>query len=388
MKWISFVAAASFTFSALAGQCIPPHEYFPMEGAWVPRDDNGNVVLGMYSRISPDGRYVLRSFSGKGLSSVTIMELTKKNGKNGVKAYQTPMKNEAFPVQGSWRYLIDVGGEHYKMTDLLSQQKKAKKQFTGGISGFYTVAAELPGGTLASHRIRSLAWPSENSENAGVGVLSNKIITASIDKNGNAEKIDSSKTFYMCSNLHGTDGNVMSLPMISPDGSEFASMPQNPKDDVSLRLYRFGADNKDCEKVEDLKVIGAKVIFSYPQDKMVMFYSGGTYSNHGNGVYFYHREAKTIFSLNDSGRKVRADAFPGFARDGRIVYGATWEECPENGKDCVERAGYVVSDPYQSEDMKEYKLANPEKAASFKECITEEEVASSVALQDQIWSYK
>lgn len=369
-----------------AATCVPPHEYFPFEGKWVSKNDNGDIVLGMYSRVSPDGKYVLRSFSGKGLSQVTLMELVR-GERNSVKPYETPMKNEAFPVQGTWRYLVDVNGDHYKLTDILKRQSDAKKQFKGGISGFYTVAAELSDGTPKNHKIRSLSWPTDNHDNQGVGVLSNRVITATLNSDGSAEKIDNGSTNYMCRNLSSTDGQIMSLPMISMDGSEFASMPQNPKNsDPSMRIYKFGSDNKTCEKKDDLKVVAAKVIFSRPELNAVLFYASGAMGSKGNGIYFFDRDVRQSFTLDDPERKVHADSYPGFTNDGRIVYGAYWEECGEKG--CVDKAGYVVSDPYQSSDIKEYRAANPEKGKKFKECVTDEDVKANSEAQEKIWSYK
>lgn len=383
-KLITFLSFLSLNVQA--ANCVPAHEYFPFEGPWVSKNDNGDVVLGMYSRVSPDGKYVLRSFSGKGLSQVTLMELVK-GEKNKVIPYQTPMSNEAFPVQGSWRYLVDVGGDHYKLSDIIKYQKKAKRQFKGGISGFYTVAAELTGGTAGRHKIRSLSWPSGNSDNQGVGVLSNRVITAGLDNSGEASMSDKGSTNYMCKNLRSTDGDVMSLPMISMDGSEFASMPQNPKNsEPSMRIYKFGEDDKSCLKTLDLRVMAAKIIFSRPELNAVLFYASGAMGNKGNGVYFYDRDVKKSFSLDDPERKVQADSYPGFTSDGRIVYGAFWQTC--TGSDCKEQAGYVVSDPYQSQDIIDFKTANVLAGKKFKECVTDEDVKLSLEAQASVWSYQ
>lgn len=374
------------SLNAYASNCVPAHEYYPFTGPWVSKNDNGEVVLGMYSRVSPDGKYVLRSFSGSGLSKVTLMELVK-GEKNKVIPYETPMSNEAFPVQGSWRYLVDIDGDHYKLSDIIKNQKKAKKQFKGGISGFYTVAAELNGGTTSSHKIRSLSWPSGNGDNQGVGVLTNRLISVSLDNSGFASLTDKGHTNYMCKNLRSTDGEVMSLPMISMDGSEFASMPQNPKNsEVSMRIYKFDQDEKSCLKVLDLEVVAAKIIFSQPELNAVLFYASGAMGDGGNGIYFYDRDIKKSFSLDDPDKKVHADSYPGFTRDGRIVYGAYWQSC--NGNECKDEAGYVVSDPYQSQGVIDFKNTNEEAGKKFKKCVTEDDVKLTSELQEKIWSYK
>ena len=373
----------------LWAECVPAHEYFPFNGSWVSRNDNGEVVLGMYARMSPDGKYVLRSFSGKGLTQVTLMELVKSsipNEENSVKPYETPLKNEAFPVQGSWRYIVDTNGEHYRIIDIIKNQKKAKPQFKGGITGFYTVAAELIGGRASSHQIRSLSWPSGTAENQGVGVLSNRVIEASLNKDGMASKTKNGTIEFMCKNLRSSDGDAMSLPMISMDGSEFASMPQNPRDgEASMRIYKFSSDQKSCEKILDLELAVSKIIFSAPELNMVLFYASGAIGNRGNGVYFYDREVKKTFTLDDPNRNVHADSFPGFTKDGRIVYGAYWQDCL-NGK-CVEKAGYVVSDPYQSQDIKDYMSQIGESGKKFKNCITTDEVKKVSEEQAKVWTY-
>ena len=367
----------------ISAACVSPNEYYPFDPKWAPKNDSGEYVLGMYSRISPDGKYVLRSFSGKGLTEVTLMELKKdENGNNIVVPYNTPLKNEAFPVMGTWRYLVDIDGDHYKLSDMKKNQKNAKKQFSGGIRGFYTVAAELPGGNINEHQIRSLSWPNSNPDNQGVGQLSNQVIKAK--KNGeNYSKTDSSSIFYMCGNMKSSDGSIMSLPMLSPNGMEFASMPQSPKDNKpSMRIYSIGSDNKSCEKVDDLKLIVAKIIFSFPEtNKFALFYSSGNVTNKGNGVSFFDRTSKNIFSLSDPEKKVFADSYPGFTKDGRIVYGAKWEEC--NDKGCFDRAGYVVSDPYQSPDMMDFKKNSPDNAKHLKECITTDEVNAILSAQEK-----
>ncbi|MDO9184332.1 MAG: hypothetical protein Q7U04_18095 [Bacteriovorax sp.] len=379
----------SLVFSNLAfsetNSCVPKHQFFPFSGSWVSKNERGDIALGMYARVSPDGKYVLRSFSGEKLSQVTLMELVP--GKmNAVRPYETPLKNEAFPVQGSWRYLVDVSGEHYKLNDIIKYQKKAKKQFKGGIGGFYTVAAELPNGSAKLHQIRSLSWPNSDSDNMGQGVLTNKVITARLNSNATAELVSSTGINYMCSNIRSTDGSVMSLPMISPDGSEFSAMPQNPKDsDPSMRIYSFGKNNKDCTPVLDLKVMVAKIVFSSNEQKQILFYSSGSLTNKGNGIHFYDRNVNKMFTLDDAGKKIAADSYPGFTKDGRIVYGANWEEC--NDKDCRELGGYIVSDPYQSADIIDYKKDHPELAGKFKDCITNEDVVKVIEEQKLIWNY-
>jgi hypothetical protein len=44
-------------------------------------------------------------------------------------------------------------------------------------------------------------------------------------------------------------------------------------------------------------------------------------------------------------------AFPGLTRDGRVIYGATWQNCAQ--KPCQRRVGYIIADPYQLPQLRE-----------------------------------
>ena len=117
--------ATALTFSASAAmageggtQCIAPLTYLPLDGNAVGFDAQGVPALGTYERISPDGRFILRSYSGAKVGTVSLMELPA-SGDGLIRVYSTPFSNEAFPVQGTWRYLVDVNGDHYRFTDVL-----------------------------------------------------------------------------------------------------------------------------------------------------------------------------------------------------------------------------------------------------------------------------
>ena len=117
------------TASAKAGghtdvsACIDAVSYWPLDAAQVGEDDRGLPALGTYERVSPDGRFVLRSFSGARLGEVSLIELPLEP-QQVMRVYKTPLSNEAFPVQGSWRYLVDVDGRHFRFRDVLRKQQR------------------------------------------------------------------------------------------------------------------------------------------------------------------------------------------------------------------------------------------------------------------------
>lgn len=391
MKKLILASAALISVSGGASaKCISPHEYVPFIGEAARPGGNGQVALGMYSRISPDGRFVLRSFSGDHLSTVTLMELAKQtNGTKVAKAYETDLKNESFPVQGSWRFIVDVdGSSHYRVGDIVNRQKDAKRQFRGGISGFYATSAEMPGSTNEKIVLRSLSWPNDSNgtEGMGTGQLKNMLVTVKKNSDGSYDKTDSEGAFTMCNNLRTSDGWLYSLPMISADGTEFSAMPQKPADrKSSMRIYRFGANNKDCEKVDDLNVPASKAIFGFAQPGKkapLVFYSNSVVGNRPvTGIHLYDRDLKKTFFVGDTTKWVAPDAFPGMTKDGRIIYGAKWKDC----ETCAEKTGYVITDFYQSEDFKRFRQQSPGQAKNMKQCVTEEEVAKVESEQAAIY---
>lgn len=359
--------------------CIPAITYLPLDAGVVGQDAHGKPVLGTYERISPDGRFILRSYSGAMLGRVALMELPLRDI-DPVKAFRTPFSNEAFPVQGTWRYLVDVNGEHYRFADVLRLQERAQPLFRGGMTGFYAAASELgePGGTdltvggRAAIHIRSLSWPQNaDPDQQGVGPL--QLATLEIADDGqHARVVRTEGPRFICAGRVSIDGNVYALPMISIDGREFSAIPQSPREGKpSMRVYgldgRPDAQQHPCDLKADLGFSPGKAVFGFPP-------AGGaawlTYSDLGH-VYVYDRSAQQTYRLDHARYRVLASAFPGLTRDGRVIYGATWHDCPDASA-CPERAGYVVVDPYQSAAYKaawQRRGQEPPKA-----CITVQDV--------------
>lgn len=395
-----FVTLLSSPLVYAQSDCVKANEYVPFAGkAALKNKDGSSASLGTYSRISPDGRYVLRSLSGDHLTSATLMEIRDTaSGEKEAIAYNTNLKNEAFPVQGSWRFVNNIGGDHFRVADVIAYEKKASRQFKGGIEGFYATAAEMPGGTDASIKIRSLSWPNDGNQ-AAAGSLQNKVIEVSKNKDGSYKKLKESPSYTMCGNLRKTEGDMFTLPMISTDGKEFAAFPVNSTDKKpTMRIYEFAANNTDCKLVDDIGFATSKVIFGFPQEGKkapLVFLGSSTVGKDSckpssvkgesscyrdripvSGIHLYDRDLKRSFYVGDRTRKVNSvDSFPGMTKDGRVVYGARWQDCA-NGKttSCEEKVGYVIADPYQSDDYRQFLKDNPKFAAKAKTCITKAEV--------------
>jgi hypothetical protein len=298
-------------------------------------------------------------------------------GSGPIRAYRTPFSNEAFPVQGTWRYLVDVNGDHYRFAQVLREQTRAKPLFRAGMTGFYAVASEMHAaadkpGLIA---IRSISWPQGDrvNEDQGVGPLQVETILVQ-DDGAKAHVVQSTGAQYVCMQRNAIDGTVYALPMLAIDGREFSAIPQIPHQGApSMRVYGLAdqpmAKNHPCDLRADLGLMPAKAVFGFPP-------SDGTparlvYSDLGN-VFVYDRALKATFRLDHAKYRVLASAFPGLTQDGRVIYAATWHDC-DNATTCPERAGYVVIDPYQATSYRQYWQAQGK--APPQACITQAEVA-------------
>lgn len=363
--------------------CIAPLTYLPLDAREVGADENGTAVLGTYERVSPDGRFILRSYSGARLGKVSLMELPESTGQ--VKVFRTPLANEAFPVQGTWRYLVDVTGEHYRFGAILKQQTAARPLFKGGMTGFYAAASELNvpidspsvppalAPTRPTILIRSLSWPQNADPDAqGVGPL--QLATIEVEDDGKtARLVRSMGPTFICGGRLPVDGNVYALPMLSVDGTEFSAIPQVPRSgQPSMRVYGLAAQGRSdvhpCDLRADLGFSPSKAVSGFAQGGQAAWL---TYSDLGN-VYVHDRASRQTFRMDQARHRVLASAFPGLTRDGRVIYGATWRDCAD-ARTCPEQTGYVVADPYQSQAWREHWRSRGQPMP--KACITQAEVA-------------
>lgn len=355
--------------------CVAPVEYFALDPESVGRDDQNMAALGTYERISPDGRFVLRSYSGARLGQVSLIELPM-DADGKLKAHPTPLSNEAFPVQGTWRYVVNINGDHYRFSDILQRGAQAQPLFRGGMTGFYAAASEMAprSGTPAASAVflRSLSWPQDTNPDAqGVGPL--QVATIEVRDDGRTAQL--TRTIgpqFICDGRISVDGNAFALPMLSVDGTEFSAIPQAPRSGApSMRVYQLAREpltrTHSCDLVKDLGLTVSKAVFGFGTNNTA---AGLTYSDLGH-VYMFDRQLGQSFRLDHGQYGVLASAFPGLTRDGRVIYGATWRNCPQAAS-CPRQAGYVVADPYQSTAYRNHwRQLNQQ---PLKACITQHEV--------------
>jgi hypothetical protein len=377
--------------------CVPAHQFaeLPAHIAGEQTDAYGKttVALGAYERVSPDGRFVLRSYSGSRLGEVSLIELSAEG--QVIRAIPTPLKNEAFPVQGSWRYLVDTNGDHYTFESIVrifhADQRPTlpsnppRPVFRGGMDGFYAAASELPSPKPGHVRIRSLSWPnsSGDAQTQGEGALVSR--TIEVDTQRHRITADSGPVFQ-CRERVRQDGPLYALPMISVDGQEFAALPQMPVEGKqTMRIFGFGADGKSCEVSQAFDFSSGKAIFGFPRTATQGRPAQGAdlaweYQGH---AHWYSRELGLPFNLSPfelEGRRTGADleliasAFPGITKDGRVIYGATVKDCQvsQGRRTCRDRAGYMISDPYQSNAYRNFLLTY--KGPARQQCITRGDV--------------
>jgi hypothetical protein len=359
-------------------------------GTQVDAYGKSQVALGSYERISPDGRFILRSFSGGRLGEVSLIELNAHG--EPIAAYDTPLSNEAFPVQGTWRYLVDVSGAHYSLANIVQTQRKAQPLFRGGMTGFYAAAAELPQTQQEAQngqvRIRSMSWPNATGEadTQGEGALVARTLT--VDTRQHKVLADSGNQ-HLCLDRLAQDGPLYALPMIGVDGQEFAALPQTPvQGQQVMRIYSFGASGHGCTPRTVFNFASGKTIFGFPQsDAQGQTQAADLAYEYKGQIWWFHRGAGMGMGMGmgtdermnlapvetDPHSQWIANAFPGITRDGRIIYAATRKTCsPDPRQPCTERVGYITADPYQSNAYRNHLLSNPR--ITGKTCITHGDV--------------
>lgn len=378
---IAQAQTAELTASEAGAQCVAPVSYWPLDENLVGADSHGLAVLGAYERISPDGRFVLRSNSSAQLGQVSLVELPA-SSRQAIRIYKTPLSNEAFPVQGSWRYVVDVDGRHFRFRDVLRLQERAQPLFQGGMSGFYAAAAEMaaPARGVSPEDaglvwVRSMSWPQGGREGQGTGPL--QVRTLGLRDNGQTVSVErDTGPQFICRGRGVTDGNVYTLPMIATDGTEFSAIPVNPSTGApTMRVYGLSphtmASGHACDVRFDLHAAPGKAVFGFGQPNLPAMLA----YTHNASVYFVDRRpegAGQAFRIDDLHTRVLASAFPGITRDGRIVFGATWQQCSATGP-CREQAGYVIADPLQNAD---YRQTMTSRGVSLpKACTTQADVA-------------
>ena len=138
-----------------------------------------------------------------------------------------------------------------------------------------------------------------------------------------------------------------------------------------MRVYGLSADPASdahpCDLRGDLGSSPGKAVFGFPHAAGAPWLS---YSDIGQ-VYVHDRQLGLTFRLDHARDRVLASAFPGLTRDGRVIYGATWQDCAD-AQACPRKAGYVVVDPHQSRAWRDHWRAQGR--PSPRACITRAEV--------------
>lgn len=387
MVFVSQLLLTMITSLASAAQdgCVPAAEYIPFVAPqWGDKDLADYQAPGYYQRMSPDGKYVIRSFSGSGLGMVSLLEIKKSSAGEPVAVpYKTDLSNEAFALLSTFRFVVDIDGKHYQIKDIIESGTKAKSHFRAGATGVYAASTELSGGKENDFTIRSIAWPGSgaNDDSRGAGVLYMMESRVTKEPGTSDYKVRSDKRYELCKNLKGSEGRIYTTPMISISGDEFAARPLDPADkNPSMRIYKILPEGK-CEKVADLGVESEKAYFgvnALGKPAPLLFVN--------QGLHLWDRETDLRFNLSNSKKPFQVTGFPSMTKDGRVMLAAKWNEC-QSEKVCKETHGYIRLDPNQSEDVLAYKSENQQRASWMKNCILLSEVKKVEQEQAQIYGF-
>ncbi|MBC7741518.1 MAG: hypothetical protein H7061_04945 [Bdellovibrionaceae bacterium] len=364
---------SSITYAA---NCLPPREFIASPA------NNG----GAYLRVHPTGDYVL--YTGGRTSNVEIIDFTKTNDSGAIAPViiKTPMKNEAYPVEGRWDLIAspyDIKGmSYYSFADFTSAAVENKLTVEPVFSDrthnqFYHSSAELPGGKKGNYDFRTTLWMDRWTQDYSV----------SIDAAGKREIKTKGARYQICENLFaplkiagvtevadirtqmaGLSNEYLNLQntstpavlarrqeiqtLLSPlqqrlahlvpslnqltlskDGTMLAGIPSNKS---TTHVYKI-KENGECELVKDLGIRTSKVSFSYPYKNelpMVTYNAeGNAANNYVRGVYLYDLQTDKSFPISTAAAE--SASYPGFTKDGRIIYKAI---------DADRKAGFVRAD--------------------------------------------
>jgi hypothetical protein len=272
-----------------------------------------DINTGMYHRVHPSGNYILVSASGGYGSSVSLVDIsaTDDEGKSKAKAYITPMKDEAYPVEGSWKLFASPyhsdGMRYYDFKGVLANEKNATPVFNDSSHNqFYHSSAELPGSNESVLKFRTLLWLGSSCADYEV----------SYNADGSVKSTTKGKSYELCKNL----GKTLNNPILSKDGTEVAS--QNSAGNTVI--YKIKSNN-DCDLDVDLGYATSKVSFSYPEGNSkgkITFVGSSTQMINGvpqivKGVHQYDRDTKETKFLS---KDITNASYPGMTKDGRVVF--------------------------------------------------------------------
>ncbi len=120
----------------------------------------------------------------------------------------------------------------------------------------------------------------------------------------------------------GNSQGFMEQPILSKNGQEVAGS----RDGETISIYRIQNDG-NCQLVENLNTGGSKVNFSYPRSgrrgALTFSRTGPSPNppyNHENAVFVYDRDRRQLIRISQSDEL--EGRYPGFTRDGRVIYRA------------------------------------------------------------------
>jgi hypothetical protein len=358
-----FVALMA-TYAALAKAqdvCPPLREFYQL-----PDDYPG----GKYSRISPDGRFILQTTDSAEGPRTFLLQLPQiPSDSTEVKILPLPLNDEAYPVEPTWNWIASPNHEqrttmqYFRMEKLLRDGMKATPDFADSTHNqFYHSAAEYAPG-----KIRVLLYENRRvrdykvEESFSLSRLGTKTYKFSPLKSGtlchnlipedkaNRIKVVREKYFDLMWTIQKFTNELqkqwfqMTLeklyedlveltgigdfhePILSKTGQEVAAFTVS-EGRGSLKLFSI-KDDFSCELKEDLGYMTSKANFSYSGDRIV-FTGGVAFGNFAGsgvelrpGVHIYNRQTKETFKVSDP-LDSQLISYPGFTQDGRVIYGS------------------------------------------------------------------
>ncbi len=307
-----------------AKECIEKRKFIAVKGD-----------LGMYQRVHPSGNFVMSSVGDR----IKIFDLRT----NPATAVDTPMKSEAYPVEGSWELIASPdhpveGMKYFSFNEALREGRAVKAKFNDPEHDeYYHSAAEFPDSTKEKLHFRTSLYTQ----------LKYRDYVVTQNSGDEPPRVEKSTVKSLCK-----ETKDFSQPILSKDGLYVGGIAHSAKlkGPFSQTLQIFRIDGEKCVPVSDAGFATSKPSFAYPEkDKAPKLVFTGETLEPAFVVPISNRIGdRTAAYIFDSGtgRTVKisqpgeSPQYPGFTRDGRVIYAGL-----QNG-----RKGFYVVDPGQVEN--------------------------------------
>lgn len=383
----------------ILAECIPAKSFikYPAStgvGGYQRVHPNGDYVL--HSSMG------FRTPDGGSSSRVVLFDLKNLNENGEAKPIMTPMNDEVYPIMSDWSLFASPnhndGMRYYSLDKIIENKNSATPEFADRYHNeYYQSVGELSSSKTKKH-IRVTLYSRRNTKdyelemkdgavvsqkelkkgaicenivnpstagitsderirlNSRIQSLTNEYLTLDRERstsNTTTERrtqivsaLEALRTEFntIQSRMGAQSGENFGSPVLSVDGNEVAAS-RSEGASRTTKIYKINSDYS-CELVDDLGFQTSKIQFSPPvagKKGKIAFIGTPTIAGRQatSGIYVYDRDTKELKMI--SKRNDGSLGYPGFTKNGRVIYPVCRRNPQVNGTSC----GAEIVDPSQ-----------------------------------------